>query len=744
MADPTDSDWSSRISRRALFAALQHVDEVVIAVELDGTISFASPSVRALLGWDADDFVGRNLTDFFVPEARTEILSSLLRWSDRGGEIEGEPVRILTSFGTWTMVHYDVITGPDVAELGVAVMTLRSVDLSHRERIELLNRLSNETRILRVASAFLGVGVDDFDSGLTAAVLEIAGLTWVTRVSAWHLVHDAVVRRGLWEAGDGAPSTPLPAALPLSSVGSLVNLAEVHLRTPAEIEQGWPAVARELIGGGVRGLLAVPTVLAGSFAGFVMIEHTFDDAKFDSTHFATLRSAAAIFADAFARNDAERKLAVRARTDSLTGLPNRWTFQYALEESLGNVALGATPGVTVALIDLDRFKRVNDSLGHDAGDRLLMDVAERLETAAGAGGSRDTVARLGGDEFLVLLARCGSDDEAMSRIERIIEALVPPFHVDSQPIQLTASVGVARVDHEGSNAVELLRRADLAMYQAKRTGGNRIATEDPKARVRVAQRLHEEGELRAAITGGGLVTYLQGEWDMGTGRLIGAEALARWVHPDKGLVAADTFIPMAEESDLIVSLGEHVLQSSCEEAARWRRDGFEQDFLLRVNLSARQLRQPGLVDHISEVLRSSGLPASELCLELTESALLVDPPAAARILDRIRALGCGLGIDDFGTGYSSMLYLKNLPLTGIKIDRTFVAGLPGDKTDRAIVACVVQLAESLGVTLTAEGVETEAQRQALLDLGCRCAQGDLLSAPEPMESFARRLLGAAP
>ena len=231
---------------------------------------------------------------------------------------------------------------------------------------------------------------------------------------------------------------------------------------------------------------------------------------------------------------------------------------------------------------------------------------------------------------------------------------------------------------------------------------------------------------------------------MGTGRLIGAEALARWVHPDKGLVAADTFIPMAEESDLIVSLGEHVLQSSCEEAARWRRDGFEQDFLLRVNLSARQLRQPGLVDHISEVLRSSGLPASGFCLELTESALLVDPPAAARILDRIRALGCGLGIDDFGTGYSSMLYLKNLPLTGIKIDRTFVAGLPGDKTDRAIVACVVQLAESLGVTLTAEGVETEAQRQALLDLGCRCAQGDLLSAPEPMESFARRLLGAAP
>ena len=384
-------------------------------------------------------------------------------------------------------------------------MTLRSVDLSHRERIELLNRLSNETRILRVASAFLGVGVDDFDSGLTAAVLEIAGLTWVTRVSAWHLVHDAVVRRGLWEAGDGAPSTPLPAALPLSSVGSLVNLAEVHLRTPAEIEQGWPAVAQELIGGGVRGLLAVPTVLAGSFAGFVMIEHTFDDAKFDSTHFATLRSAAAIFADAFARNDAERKLAVRRayrlphRPSQSMDVPVR-----ALEESLGNVALGATPGVTVALIDLDRFKRVNDSLGHDAGDRLLMDVAERLETAAGVGGSRDTVARLGGDEFLVLLARCGSDDEAMSRIERIIEALVPPFHVDSQPIQLTASVGVARVDHEGSNAVELLRRADLAMYQAKRTGGNRIATEDPKARVRVAQRLHEEGELRAAITGEGL------------------------------------------------------------------------------------------------------------------------------------------------------------------------------------------------------------------------------------------------
>jgi diguanylate cyclase (GGDEF)-like protein/PAS domain S-box-containing protein len=746
MANEAASGGRDRtIGLATLAASLQFIDEVVIAALDDGTITFASPSIRTVLGWDPADVTGRNVIDYIEPEAIDEMLNDLTRWSGRDGQLEANPLNVRTAFGSYIEVQYSVVTGPSVAELGDFLVTLRTSDATDPERMQLLHRLANEGRLVRLASTFLGLDLDRFDEGLDEATLEIAGLRWVTRVSVWQRVEDHVVRRTLWEADDGAPATPLAERLPISKLPELAALQERHFRSPNEIEAGpWGAGGRALVGGGVKALLAVPMSLGGLFAGLVMIEHTFEHADFDTTHFSTLRAAAAILAEAFARNDAERELAVRASTDVLTGLPNRWTFQRTLETMLERVGVQAGFGVAVALFDLDRFKMVNDSLGHDAGDRLLVEVSERLSTAVAADESAGTiVARLGGDEFLVLVSDCADYEAAERRVAAVLSSLEPPFEVDGQPVVLTASAGLAFVKNDAASYDELLRRADLAMFRVKHHGGARLAGADEPEGAGVADRLHEEGLLRAAIATDGLLVYLQGEWNLHSGRLIGAEALVRWQHPELGLLAAADFIGIAEESDLVIALGDRVLNEACQRFAEWRRAGFDAPFVLRVNLSARQLRHPPIVEQIASALEDAGLDPGDLCLELTESSLLVDPPAAAMTLARLRALGCGLAVDDFGTGYSSLLYLKNLPLTCIKIDRVFVAGLPHDLTDRAIVSCIVELAASLGVTVTAEGVETEEQRMALVEIGCECAQGYLLSVPEPIDEFARRLAKAA-
>jgi diguanylate cyclase (GGDEF)-like protein/PAS domain S-box-containing protein len=735
-------DESLRVGRRALSAALTHVDEGLLVVRTDGTMTFASPAMRTLLGWDPDDLVGRNIAEYLEPDAAKDALNGLVRRTGRDGAVDGEQVVVRTAKGPWALLHYSVIAGESIGDLGDIVITLRDENGADPERIELTQSLLNETRLVRLASTFVGVDVDGFEAGLNAAVGTIAGLSLVTRVSVWQAVEDRVVRRAIWSASDAAPTTELFGSAPLGSIPILVRLEEVHFCGVEEIIAGWPTPGGQtLVDGGVRGVLAVPMIRAGRFTGFVMLEHTYDGWSFDATHFTTVRSAAAILAEAFARNEAERELVNRARTDILTGLPNRWAFESSLDESLGDVALGKAPGVAIALIDLDRFKIVNDSLGHDTGDHLLLEVAERLGAKARAmEGSSPEVGRLGGDEFLLLLRSCASGEEAADIVRQVLAALEPPFEVEGQPIALTASVGVVHVNDATANALELLRRADLAMYRAKALGGNRLVADDEGARARVAERLKVENDLREAVPSGRFLPYFQGEWDLASNRLVGAEALARWDHPSRGLVTAAEFIALAEESDLIVAIGNRILRKSCRALAYWREAGFEDAFILRVNLSARHLRHAALVDTIREVLSSTGMAAGDLCLELTESALLVDPAQAVKVLHRIRDLGCQLAVDDFGTGYSSMLYLRNLPLTSIKIDQAFVSGLPDSTADRAIVASVVQLAEKLGVSVTAEGVETEAQRSALLDLGCRRAQGYLLSLPEPGERFVERLL----
>jgi diguanylate cyclase (GGDEF)-like protein/PAS domain S-box-containing protein len=723
-----------------LGALLGHVREVLVAIRADGTITFASPSIRGLLGYDPEAVIGRNLLEFLHPDELDEIVESIARWVGRDGTPRGQRQRARTSAGDWMAIEYEVIAGEAVVPFGDIVMTLRrdhEADPTDAERRQMLH---NEDRLVRLASVFLHIPVERFEDGLDEAIAELAGLEWVTRVSAWRAAGDRVTRRAVWEAPRNAPTISLPDRLRIDDWRFLRRLAageEVHIRSASHLPDDWEEERSWMVGGGVRSSLSVPMLAGGVFTGFVMAEVTLGDIAFDATHLTTVRSAAAILAEAFARHDVELELARRAQCDALTGLPNRWAFAERLGDALALAEAGSAAGVGVALVDLDRFKLVNDAFGHRCGDRLFAEVAQRFEQAAGESA---VVGRLGGDELLVLHPDVGSLDDAVANTRSLVEVLEAPFEVEGEPVVLTASVGVAFAPDLDGGGDELVRRAEVAMYRAKQAGGHRLTAEEPGPDGEVARRLRREAELRDAVERDGLDVYFQGEWDLDGESLVGAEALARWTHPADGLLEAGTFIPMAEECGVIEQLGVQVLRRSCQALARWRAAGLPDDFVVRVNLSAHQLRQPDLVEVVVEALVDADVPAASLCLELTESALLVDPARATAVLGRLRELGVGLAVDDFGTGFSSLVYLKRLPLTSLKIDRSFVSGLPDDASDAAIVEAVVGLARSLGVSITAEGVETGEQRAALVAMGCRRAQGFLLSRPEPEADFAARLL----
>ena len=741
MAGPSSdaAGGAAAVDGALLDALTHHVDEAVVAFDADGVITWASPSTRALLGHDPPALVGQNVLDLVHDDDVAGLPEALVRWSGRPGAPRGEVLRIRAAAGGWVPLRYDAVTGPSVTSLGACVVTLRPDGEASSAAAELRARDELDRRLVRLASTFLDRGARPFAAALDAAVADLAGLEWVTRMSVWRTEGDRATCRAQWVAAANAPTRPLPRSLALDGSVGLRRLAaghEVHLRSTRHLPDDWEVDRDVLLGAGVRSLLAVPFLVGERVTGFVVAEVTLDEVGFDATHLTTLRSAAAIIAAAYEREEVERELDRRARTDALTGLGNRFAFDEALDDALAELAAGRTAGVGVAIVDLDRFKLVNDALGHLAGDRLLADVIARLADATPAG---TTVARLGGDELLVLHRDVVDAAEAAGRTDAMLATLTAPFDVDGRPFVLTASGGVAHAVDADVGAVELLRRADVAMYQAKAAGGAHVVVADEVLQAEVGHRLHRETELRTAIDRGDVIAHVQGEFDLATGELVGGEALARWQHHDGELVAAGEFIPLAEECGLVGALGVQVLRQAVRALARWRADGVADGFVLRVNLSAHQLVDDAIVGIVADELAAAPLPPSQLCLELTESAILTDPDRAVRTLTALRELGVGLAVDDFGTGYSSMLYLKRLPITALKIDQAFVAGLPDDPGDAAIVQAVLQLADLLGLTVTAEGVETAAQRDRLVELGCRYAQGFLLGRPESLGDFEQRL-----
>ena len=426
---------------------------------------------------------------------------------------------------------------------------------------------------------------------------------------------------------------------------------------------------------------------------------------------------------------AEETIQRLAYVDELTGLPNRSAFSRELARALDE-AREREATLAVMLFDLDQFKLINDTLGHHAGDQVLRAVAERLQQRLP---SRHTLARLGGDEFM-LLADVGHIAAAESLAGEVLDALSKPFPYEGQELHVAASIGVSVFPRDGSDAETLVRRADSAMYQAKSHGRNTYQTYSQAMELAAHGRFNLHSGIRRALAEGEFVLHYQPLIDAREGRIVGAEALVRWQHPERGLVYPDEFIPILEDTGLIVPVGEWVIREACSDAKRWA-DADLEGSLVSVNLSARQVLQPDLVPLMERVLAESGLSPDRLSLELTETAVLQNMDAAVRVLSDLRGLGIEAVLDDFGTGHSSLSHLRQLPVRGVKIDRSFVSDVPRSDEARTIVSGVVALGHALNLTIAAEGVETEPQSRFLRSLDCDVLQGFLFGRPQPAEEF---------
>lgn len=429
---------------------------------------------------------------------------------------------------------------------------------------------------------------------------------------------------------------------------------------------------------------------------------------------------------------AEERIRFLAEHDALTGLLKRERLDRELKEMLAQAGQDGRR-VAIAFIDLDNFKLINDTLGHEVGDELLKEVASSIGDAMGPDG---IAARIGGDEFVVVLPDIGSD--VLDRVEQLRAALGRLHLVNGHELRATASIGVALFPHHGEKPSQLLARADLAMYRAKRNGrdGTTVFTFDMAEEA--SMKLRRLEELRRALKVGELLLHYQPQKNLRTGAVTGVEALARWNHPIEGIIPPSSFIPLAEESGLILELGAVVLEMACRQGKAWQDAGFTA-LKIGVNMSARQFQDAGLTAMVAEVLERTKLDPQWLEIEITESLIMKDVDAAVRRMDELTRLGVGLALDDFGTGYSSLSMLKRFPLSRIKIDRSFISEDPNAPDDAAIVSAIISLAATLGLEVVAEGVETEAQAQFLLAAGCHEIQGFLLGRPEPPEAVERLL-----
>ena len=402
--------------------------------------------------------------------------------------------------------------------------------------------------------------------------------------------------------------------------------------------------------------------------------------------------------------------------------------------SLANLTDGAP--LAVIFLDLDRFKIVNDSLGHGVGDDLLRVVARRL---LGTMRNTDLLARFGGDEFTVLLDPAPSEDQVLLLAGRIADEIARPVPLASGDLYVTASLGVAFADRAGLSADHLIRDADAAMYRAKERGRNRIERFDQETHASAVRNLRTGNDLHRALQRHEFEVHYQPVWNVGDQRVVGFEALVRWRHPERGLVAPIEFIGLAEDTGLLVPIGAQVLEASLQQLARWSQAHDCPNLTMAVNLSARQLTAPSLVESLQGSLQRSGVDPSRVYLEITESALMTDVKASELMLKAVRQIGVRLSVDDFGTGYSSLTYLKRFPVQGLKVDRSFVSGLGTDHEDGTIVEAVVRLGHALGLRVVAEGVETRQQLDYLCSIGCDLGQGYLISRPLPADELEAKL-----
>ncbi|MEK8090814.1 sensor domain-containing protein [Thermithiobacillus plumbiphilus] len=714
-------------------AALDQAGLGISHVSLTGQYLLVSDSFCAMLGRDRASLLRLSYSEVIHPEDLPRSLEVFPKMVS--GELQSFAAekRLLHQNGSyfWVWNHVGRLWDP-VAESHYFIVISENID--QRKRQETL--LKAERRCLEKIAG---------DVPLPAVLADIALSLEVqmppqSRISI--MLRD---REGLRLRMGAAPS--LPAAYNQAADGLAIGPASGSCGTAAFRRENvlvsdiatsplWEGYRELALSHGLRACWSVPILnarheLLGIFAVYSPQSGTPGVEVLD-----LLRRATHLAGIAIERRQAEETITRMAYYDALTGLPNRVLCQDRLEHALKR-AQRQHGGLTLVFVDLDHFKLVNDSLGHAAGDQVLREISQRLQRSVREG---DTVARLGGDEFL-LLAEENLDASALTaligRMRRLFEQ---PIEIESRSFLVTASFGVSRYPDDGEDAQTLMRRADVAMYQAKQRGRDGMQQYSPAMESNGIERLVLQRELRLALEREEFILHYQPQLDLASGKISSVEALLRWQHPERGMIPPLSFIPLLEESGLINQVGEWVLRKACAQARRWQLAGLP--LRMAVNLSQRQCQEGNLIPMLERVLVDTGLAPELLELELTEGLVMHDPEKTIKALRVLKGMHISLAVDDFGTGYSSLSYLQRLPLDSLKVDKSFVQGLPASGEDAAIITAIIAMAHTLNIKVVAEGVETAAQLDFLRNKHCDGMQGYFLSRPLPageLFNFVRRV-----
>lgn len=710
-ADISDRKWAEKAlieSEELSSSVLTHAAYAIIATDPNGIITVFNPGAETLLGYRAADIIGHQTPSIF--HLPTEVLERANRLSHELG------IEVLPGFDVFT-VKTRLTEKPDEREY-----TYIRKDGTH---ISVLLSVTARTDAHGVVVGYLGIAQDITLRKRAESDLRIAAIAFESQEGM--LVTDA----------DRKILRVNRAFTDITGFGA----DEVVGQTPRILKSGrhdaafYAAMNAQLLRHGVwQGEIVNRRKNGSQYSEWLTITAVKDERNEVTNYVATL-------IDITSRKAAEAEINNLAFYDPLTGLPNRRLLLDRLNHALATSSRSTRHGALL-FIDLDNFKTLNDTLGHDIGDVLLQQVARRLSTCIREG---DTVARFGGDEFVVMLEHLSENlQEAATQAEgvgeKILNALNQSYNLANHDHLSTPSIGVTLFVDQQVTTDELMKRADLAMYQAKSAGRNTLRFFDPEMQAAVTTRAAMEDDLREALSKGQFLLYYQAQVESG-GCLTGVEALLRWQHPRRGLVSPVEFIPLAEETGVILPLGQWVLETACIQLARWASRPEMRHLTIAVNVSARQLHHPHFVAQVLAVLERTGANPLRLKLELTESLLVKDIEGVIAKMSALKAVGVGFSLDDFGTGYSSLSYLKRLPLDQLKIDQGFVRDILVDPNDAAIAKMVVALAESLGLSVIAEGVEVEEQSVFLARQGCHAYQGYLFSRPLPLDAFEAFVAG---